>query len=177
MKNLKLLIALLCCSLTTGCATPNSAYFTTDDWLDNRLPASETVSVNQLLANARKMGNPLKQLALPTVDAFLQQPQQPQQSQQSQILLVFKSQSTVLTIADQRRLQLFSQSMKQPQLSIQCGAAGEHAFDDFRIALHRCQNIQRFYKLILQDTVANITAVQPLMHTRISAHSASGETL
>ena len=174
MNNLRLIIALSLFSLITGCATPNSAYFTTGDWQDNRLSAGQTVSVDQLLANAREMANPLKQLALPRGDAFLQQPQQ---SQQSQILLVFKSQSTVLTIADQRRLQLFSQSMKQPQLSIQCGAAGEHAFDDFRIALHRCQNIQRFYKLILQASVAKITALQPLMHTSISAHSASGETL
>lgn len=167
----KSIYVFLLCFLVVGCATPVISYLPAHLAQPQAKPGSGSVSVNQLLARARGENLPLAQPSATTSSVF------PALSKQQQgISLLFKPQSTSLSVIDQRRLQQFSQSKDSQSLYIKCGAAGDQAIESFRIALHRCKNIQRFFELISQTATAQVTAAQPLAYVNVSTGTAAQVT-
>jgi len=166
MKILKTFNALLLCSLVTGCATPMNTYLPAHLLQEKPTVSHQSLSVNQLLAKARG------DHTLSTTTAADNRLHIRQTSQAEHIALRFKANSSALTMSDQRKLQQYSRSSDTALLYIKCGASGDSAIDNFRIALHRCKNIQRFLKLILQDSKAQVTSIQPLQYVSISTSTA-----
>ncbi|NQZ30235.1 MAG: hypothetical protein HRU06_03125 [Oceanospirillaceae bacterium] len=172
MKIFKLLNASLLLLLVTGCATPVNSYLPAHLSQPQYLTANKNVSIQQLLANARgESGQFMPQGQSQTTDYPHSKVVNAQR-----IALLFKAKSTELSSLDQRRLQQFSNAMDLQLLYIECGASGEQAIESFRIALHRCQNIQRFFDLISQDVEAQVSAAQPLQYISVSTNSSVMDT-